>query len=84
MHTLTDCVVLKGVPASRVNHNPSKTDECPPTIHKMNVRIRIVNFGKRPLDGLWLKGVPASRVKGCARQCGDQKNCAMSQPPTRV
>jgi hypothetical protein len=37
------------------NQNPSKTDECPPNIYKMNVRIRTANFGKRPLDGLWLK-----------------------------
>jgi hypothetical protein len=39
----------------RVNHNQSKTDECPPNIYKRNVRIRTANFGKRPLDGLWLK-----------------------------
>jgi hypothetical protein len=28
-----------------INHNPSKTDECPPTIYKRNVRIRIVILG---------------------------------------
>ncbi len=49
---------------SRVNHNPSKTDVRPPNIYKMNVRGRIESFRKRPLDGLWLKVVRASRFKG--------------------
>jgi hypothetical protein len=36
------------------NHNPSKTDECPPNIFKMKVNRLFVTFCKRPLDGLWL------------------------------
>jgi hypothetical protein len=38
-----------------VHHNPPMTDECTPNFSKTNVRTRIVNFGKRPLDGLWLR-----------------------------
>ncbi len=38
-----------------LNHNPSKTDECPPNIFKMKVNGLAVTFCKRPLDGLWLR-----------------------------